>query len=201
VELNNYDILVACEFSGTVRDAFIKEGYNAISCDIREPESGGPHVKGDAIETLQSSDWDGLIAHPPCTYLCNSGVRWLHERDDRWQDMLDGAVFFRDFLKSEIPHIAVENPIMHKYARKIVGENYTQKVQPYEFGVPETKATCFWMRGLPKLEPTEKIPKEEVNDSIHKMPPSEDRSKKRSVFFKGVAEAMAKQWGPVMSND
>jgi hypothetical protein len=87
---------------------------------------------------------------------------------------------------------------MHKYARKIVGENYTQKIQPYQFGVPETKATCWWLRGLPELEPTDEIPKDEVDDSIHKMPPSDDRSKKRSVFFDGVAEAMAEQWGTVI---
>lgn len=198
MDLDRYDILVACEFSGTVRDAFIDEGYDAISCDLRPSETSGPHIEGDAIEVLESSEWDGLIAHPPCTYLCNSGVRWLHERDDRWQDMIDGAVFFRRFLEADVPHIAVENPIMHKYARKIVGENYTQKIQPYQFGVPETKATCFWMKGLPPLEPTDKIPNDEVNDSIHKMPPSDDRSKKRSVFFDGVAEAMAEQWGPVI---
>ena len=115
--------------------------------------------------------------------------------------MVDGAVFFRELLTANIPHIAVENPIMHKYARKIVGQNYDQKIQPYEFGVPETKATCFWLNGLPRLEPTERIADDEVNDSIHKMPPSDDRSKKRSVFFDGVAEAMAEQWGPVMDEN
>jgi hypothetical protein len=185
-------VLVACEFSGIVRDAFIDEGFDAVSCDIRDAENGGPHIKGDVMDVLDDG-WDMMVAHPPCTYLANSGVRWLYEREERWKDMIDGAVFFRDLLTADIPYIAVENPVMHKYARKIVGTGHDQTVQPWQFGHGETKRICLWLKNLPELEPTNVVDGREAR--VHKMPPSDDRSKERSRFFPGVAEAMAKQWG------
>lgn len=191
----DYDVLVACEYSNIVRDAFIDAGYDAISCDTRPPENGEPHYQGDVYDILED-DWQLMIAHPPCTYLANSGVRWLHERDDRWQDMIDGAVFFRDLLTADIPHVAVENPVMHKYARKIIGRKQDQSIQPWEFGHGETKRICLWLEDLPELEPTDVVDGREAR--VHKMPPSDDRSKERSRFYTGIAEAMADQWGPVI---
>lgn len=185
-------MLVACEFSGIVRDAFRDEGFDAVSCDIRDAENGGPHINGDVMDVLDDG-WDMMIAHPPCTYLANSGVRWLYEREERWKDMIDGAVFFRDLLTADIPYIAVENPVMHKYARRIVGAGHDQTVQPWQFGHGETKRVCLWLKNLPELEPTNVVDGREAR--VHKMPPSDDRSKERSRFFSGVAEAMAKQWG------
>jgi len=190
-----YDVLVACEFSNVVRDAFRNEGFNALSCDTREPESGGPHYQGDVMDILEN-DWQLMIAHPPCTYLANSGVRWLHERDDRWQDMIDGAVFFRELLTADIPHIAIENPVMHKYGKKIIGRGHDQSIQPWQFGHGETKRICLWLENLPELEPTDVVDGREAR--VHEMPPGEERSKERSRFFSGVAEAMADQWGAVL---
>lgn len=193
--LEQYDTLVACEFSGIVRDAFLDAGFDAISCDLREPENGGPHYRGDVREILDA-DWQLMVAHPPCTYLANSGVRWLHEREDRWQDMIDGAVFFRDLLTADIPHIAVENPVMHKYGKKIVGRGHDQTLQPWQFGHGETKRICLWLENLPELEPTDVVDGREAR--VHQMSPGEERSKERSRFFEGVAEAMADQWGTVL---
>jgi hypothetical protein len=185
-------VLVACEFSGIVRDAFIDEGFDAVSCDIRDAENGGPHIKDDVL-TVLDDDWDMMVAHPPCTYLANSGVRWLYEKDGRWKDMIDGAVFFRKLLTADIPHIAVENPVMHKYGKKIIGRGHDQSIQPWQFGHGETKRICLWLENLPPLEPTEVVDGREAR--VHKMPPSDERSKERSRFFTGVAEAMATQWG------
>jgi len=190
-------VLVACEFSGIVRDAFIQEGFDAVSCDIREAENGKPHIQDDVMNVIDD-DWDMMIAHPPCTYLANSGVRWLYEKENRWQDMIDGAVFFRELLHADIPYIAVENPVMHKYGKKIIGSDYDQTLQPWQFGHGETKKICLWLKNLPKLQPTDVVEGREAR--VHKMPPSEERSKKRSKFFDGVAEAMAKQWGKVLRN-
>ncbi|MFB6215872.1 MAG: hypothetical protein ABEJ72_02750 [Candidatus Aenigmatarchaeota archaeon] len=195
--MNEGKILVACEFSGIVRDAFIEQGFDAVSCDLRESEQGEPHIQGDVLEVLDKRDWDLMIAHPPCTYLSNSGVRWLYEKEGRWKKMIDGAVFFRKLLEADIPHIAVENPVMHKYGKKIIGQNPEQTVQPWQFGEPETKAICLWLKNLPELEPTDIV--EEREARVHQMPPSEERSKERSRFFEGVAEAMAEQWGSVIT--
>lgn len=205
------NVLVACEFSGIVRDAFRSEGFNAISCDMRDTETHPEyHVKGDVLELIanRGNQFDLMIAHPPCTYLSNSGVRWLYEKDERWQDMIDGAVFFRELLFCDkIPHIAVENPVMHKWGRKVAGidgypDEQKQTVQPWEFGEPEKKAICLWLQDLPQLEPTDIIEDESKREArVHKMPPSEDRSKKRSRFFEGVAQAMATQWGNVIADE
>lgn len=199
---DNYNVLVACEFSGIVRDAFNDAGCAAISCDIIETESDGPHYKGNVLDILDK-DWKLLIAHPPCTYLCNSGVRWLWEdRDkgikntDRWKKMENGVEFFRILLESNIDHKCIENPIPHKYAVNQIGRSYDQLIQPYQFGHGETKATCLWLEGLPKLESTNLV--EGREHRIHNMGPSSDRSKKRSKFFSGIAQAMADQWGNII---
>ena len=185
------EILIACEFSGIVRNAFIAKGHNVISCDQLHTERPGPHYQGDVLDIIDDG-FDMMIAHPPCTRLCNSGVRWLHERD-LWKDMDEAAEFFKTILKSDIKKICVENPIPHKYAVNTIGKSYDQIIQPWMFGHGETKATCLWLKGLPKLQPSNIV--EGRKSRIHKMPPSETRSKDRSRTFTGIAEAMAEQWG------
>jgi hypothetical protein len=191
-------VLVACEFSGIVRDAFIERGHDAISCDLLPTERPGPHYQGDIWDLLGSPGWDLMIAHPPCTYLANSGVRWLYKdgEDDegRWMRMADGAEFFRDLLTMPtIPRIAVENPIMHKYGRQIVGRGPDQYVQPWMFGHPETKATGLWLKNLPLLIPTNIVDGREPR--VHHASPGPDRWKERSRTLQGIADAMADQWG------
>lgn len=185
-------VLVACEFSGIVRDAFIAEGHDALSCDLLDTERPGPHYKGD-VRDLLVEDWDLMVAHPPCTYLANSGVRWLYERNDRWQHLIEAACFFRELLEAPIPLKAIENPVMHKWGRYIVGEKATQTVQPWQFGHGEIKAVSLWLKGLPDLEPTDVVEGREAR--VHRMPPGEERWKERSRFFEGIARAMARQWG------
>lgn len=205
-------VLVACEYSGAVRDAFIRAGHDAMSCDLLPTDSPGPHYQGD-VRDLLGDGWDLLIAHPPCTYLCNSGVRWLTDGYtagaatkmqralDRWPDMVEAAVFFRELLDAPIPRVAVENPVMHGHAAKIIGARQTQVIQPWMFGHPETKATGLWLRGLPPLRETNNVrdvmltlpPKE--RNRIHYATPGPDRWKLRSTTFSGIAAAMADQWG------
>ena len=187
-------VLVACEYSGKVRDAFIAQGHDAISCDILPTDSLGPHYQGDVFDIIDQ-DWDLMIAHPPCTYLTNSGVRWLHERPERWGQLKDGAEFFKALLEADIPKIAVENPVMHKYAVKIIGRRQDQIIQPWQFGHGETKATGFWLKGLPKLEPTDIV--DGRQQRVHLLPPSKDRWKLRSTTYQGIADAMALQWGEI----
>ena len=194
-------VLVACEFSGIVRDAFLASGHDAWSCDLLPTEKPGPHIQGDVLNHLEDG-WDLMIAHPPCTYLCNSGVSHLHKRESRWYEMQNGASFFRKLLHAPIPRIAVENPIMHKYAKQIIGSRQTQLIQPWMFGHGEKKATCLWLRGLPLLVPShlkfdmfaepEPVGREQ---RLHKLPPSPDRWKLRSTTYPGIAKAMAEQWG------
>ena len=179
----NVNVLVACEYSGTVRDAFIARGHNAASCDLLPTESDGPHYEGDVLDIL-AWNWDLMIAHPPCTYLSNSGVRWLHEQDGRWDKMLEGAYFFKALFDADIPKVAVENPIMHKYAVEIIGRRQDQVIQPWQFGHGETKATCLWLKNLPKLEPTDIV--EGREQRLHKLPPSKDRAKLRSLTYQGI---------------
>jgi len=195
-------VLVNCEFSGTVRDAFIAAGHDAVSCDLLPTESPGPHIVGDALSQLRGG-WDMMIAHPPCTFLCNSGVRWLHERPARVEQMVDAARFFRTLLSAPIPKIAIENPIMHKYGKAVIGRGQDQLVQPYWFGDRKTKATCFWLKGLPALVKTDDVgppPKSGTPEyaewaEVHHASPGDDRGKIRSVFYSGMANAMAAQWG------
>lgn len=190
-------ILIGCEYSGRIRDAFIKQGHDAISCDLLHSDNPDePHLCGDVLKILDKG-WDMMIAHPPCTYLCNSGVRWLYHgvrlNEDRWYLLRKGAEFFKSLLNADIPKVCIENPIPHKYALKIIGRKYDQIIQPWQFGHPETKATCLWLKGLPKLKPTDIV--EGRAGKIWKMPPSKDRAKLRSLTYQGIAAAMANQWG------
>jgi hypothetical protein len=200
-------VLVACEESQTVTKAFRELGYEAYSCDIQDCSGGKPewHIKDDVLNHL-NDDWDLMIAHPPCTYLTNSGVSWLWNKDgsqngERWQNLKEGSEFFKVLLNAPIAFIAIENPIPHKYAVELIGQKYTQLIQPYQFGHPESKATCFWLKGLSKLSPTKdvkdewkKLPKSEAQ-RVHYLPPSKERAKLRSKTYEGIAQAMAEQWG------
>lgn len=198
-------VLIACEYSGTVRDAFIKLGHDAISCDLLPSDKPGPHYQGNVFDIVNDG-FDLMIAHPPCTYLCNSGVTHLYNKDKtknqkRWLDMRDGALFFRKLLESNIPKICIENPVMHGHAKRIINQNQTQIIQPWMFGHTESKATCLWLKGLAPLEETNnvkedmlKLPKNQ-QQRLHYLPPGPDRWKLRSTTFQGIADAMAEQWG------
>lgn len=193
-------VLVACEYSGVVRDAFIKKGHDAISCDLLASDKPGPHYKGDIFEIIDDG-FDLMIAHPPCTYLCNSGVSWLHRIEGRWEDMHRGANFFKKLLNANILKICIENPIMHKYAKQIIGQHQSQIIQPWMFGHLEQKATCLWLKGLQILNEEKNVkhemmllPKKE-RERLHYLPPSKDRWKIRSTTYQGIADAMANQWG------
>lgn len=195
-------VLVACEYSGSVRDAFSRRGWDAWSCDLLPSEKPGQHLQCDAaIRVLHTpfdhNRWDIVIAHPPCTYLCNSGVRWLYNKDgtrnaERWAKMEEAAEFFRKMLSAPATHVAVENPIMHKHAMAIIGVKPSQVIQPWQHGHGETKATCLWLKNLPWLKPSNVVKGREQR--IWKLPPSADRWKERSRTFSGIAEAMANQW-------
>ena len=185
-------VLVACEFSGVVRDAFLAEGHDAISCDLDPTESPGPHIQGD-VRPLLCERWDLVIAHPPCTYLCQSGVRWLYEQDGRWDAMNDACDFFQQFLS--LKRVAIENPVMHGHARRRIGRRHSFTIQPYQFGHQESKRTCFWVNGLPPLMPTQMAPHGDDHRRLHNLPPGPERAKERSRTFTGIARAMAEQWG------
>lgn len=193
-------VLIACEYSGAVRDAFIKAGHDAISCDLLPSDTPGPHYTGDVFDIINDG-WDLMIAHPPCTYLCNSGVMWLDRIPGRRDQLKDGAEFFKKLLECRIPRIAIENPIMHKYAKEIIGTDQSQIIQPWMFGHTEQKATCLWLKNLSPLKETNNVKNEMMKLSkkerqrIHYLPPSKDRWKLRSTTYKGIAEAMAAQWG------
>jgi len=186
--------LVACEESQRVCIAFRERGHEAYSCDVINCSGGHPewHIKDDVLKHLNDG-WDLMIAHPPCTRLANSGVRWLNERN-LWSEMKLGAEFFKSLLTCEIPKIAIENPIPHKYGLNIIGKKYTQIIQPHYFGDKETKATCLWLIGLPELKRTHWIT-DDIKDSVHQCSPGPERAKIRSVTFPGFARAMAEQWG------
>ena len=186
-------VLIACEYSGIVRDAFAGRGHNAWSCYLLPTEKPGYHCQGDALELIKHIKFDLLIAHPPCTYLANSGVRWLHERPNRWSKLDAGTHFFRLLLEADIDRICIENPIPHKYAVQAIGRKYDQLIQPWQFGHGETKATCLWLKNLPKLVPTDVV--EGREQRIWKVSPSPNRSKYRSRTYQGIANAMAEQWG------
>ncbi|NBW16307.1 MAG: hypothetical protein EBR82_50835 [Caulobacteraceae bacterium] len=183
-------ILVACEMSGIVRDAFALRGHDALSCDLMPSERPGPHVVGD-VRPLLRQRWDLVIAHPPCTRLCKSGVRWLHERN-LWREMDEACEFFLACLGANADRICVENPIPHRYAAAKIGA-YTQIVHPWQHGHGETKSTCLWLRGLPNLEPTLVV--DGRRPAVHLAPPSARRSIDRSRTYTGIAAAMAAQWG------
>ena len=189
-------VLIACEYSGIVRDAFIAEGFEAMSCDLLDTETPGPHYKGNVLDILFEG-WDLMIGHPPCTRLANSGVQWLKRRN-LWAELGEAAGFFNNLLNAPIPYIAIENPIPHKYAVQLIGRKYDQLIQPYQFGHGESKATCLWLKGLPKLKHTNIV--EGREQRVWKLPPSEDRWKERSRTYTGIAEAIAKQYGSFLKN-
>jgi len=213
------NVLVNCERSGKVREAFRARGHNAWSCDLEGPDDWSKyHIQGDALVAARSRPWDLMIAHPPCTYLCNSGVCWLWagkpgdpgghgmwiKNRERWALLRRASIFFRELWDMNIPHIAIENPIPHRYAG--LPRKYDQIIQPWMFGHPESKATCLWLRNLPKLVPTDDVkhiwknlPKSKAQ-RLHYLSPGPQRAKLRSETYQGIADAMAEQWGTYVSN-
>lgn len=179
-------VLIACEFSGTVRDAFRNCGHDALSCDLLPTESPGPHHQGNVLDIL-GDGWDMMVAHPPCTHLAVSGARWFKHKQAEQAEALG---FVRALLDAPIGRIALENPVSIISSRI---RKPDQIIQPWQFGHGETKATCLWLKGLPKLEPTEIVSGRKAR--IHRMPPGPDRWKHRSKTFTGIAKAMADQWG------
>jgi len=181
-------VLIACEYSGRVRDAFIAKGHDAWSCDLLPTDAPGPHFQCDVADIL-NNDWELMIAHPPCTHLAVSGAR--HFAAKKASGVQDAALdFVRMLLNANIPKIALENPISIISSRI---RKPDQIIQPWQFGHGETKATCLWLKNLPKLAPTNIV--DGRSDRIHKMPPSPDRWKLRSTTYQGIADAMAEQWG------
>ena len=183
-------VLIACEFSGVVREAFRKRGHDAVSCDLLPSELPGPHIQGDVLLHL-ADGWDMMIAHPPCTHLSASGARWWKEKiaDGR---QAAAVAFVLALAMADIPRIAIENPIG---ALSRLWRKPDQILQPWQFGHGETKATCLWLRGLPPLMPTAIVQGRDAR--IHRMSPSADRAKERSRTYRGIANAMADQWGNV----
>lgn len=200
-------VLIACSYSGYERDAYRALGHDAYSCDILPADEPSPyHIQGD-VRDLLNEEWDLVSAHPPCTYLANSGVRWLYTEEKRWQHLLEGADFFRLMFQFNTPRLCVENPVQHRWAKLAHGMGEpTQTVQPYHFGHLETKRTAYWLRGLPPLRGTHDVeaemralPKSETH-KVHLAPPGPDRWKFRSTAFKGIADAMAAQWAGPAAN-
>lgn len=179
-------VLVACEYSGTVRDAFIRAGHDAMSCDLLPTDAPGPHYQGDVFDII-GNGWDMMIAHPPCTHLAVSGARYFHRKQ---KEQAEALAFVQKLMDAPIARIAVENPIS-VISSKI--RKPDQIVQPWQFGHGETKATCLWLKNLPKLTPTNVV--EGREQRIWLLPPSKDRWKIRSKTFQGIADAMALQWG------
>lgn len=184
--------LIACEYSGAVRDAMLERGIDAVSCDLLDSEKPGPHIKGDVREQLLRR-WSGVVAHPPCTRLCNSGVRWLAERN-LWAEMGEAAQFFLDCLGANAPWVAVENPVMHGHAQRLIGRP-TFSVQPWQFGDNHKKRTCFWTKGLSPLRPTSALDGSTAMASTHLASPGSERWRERSRTYAGIAAAIADQWG------
>jgi site-specific DNA-cytosine methylase len=182
-------VLIACEYSGTVRDAFIARGHDAVSCDLLPSERPGPHYDCDVRQVLELG-WDLMIAHPPCTHLAVSGARWWKDKQQEQAEALD---FVRWLMNAPIPRICIENPVS-KISSAI--RKPDQIIQPWQFGHGETKATCLWLKGLPLLKPTNVVEGREAR--IHRMPPGPNRWKERSRTFQGIADAMAEQWGSTL---
>lgn len=203
-------VLIACEQSGIVRRAFAALGHDAWSVDLLPAEDrSNRHIVGDVRDHLRGG-WDLLmVAHPPCTRLCNSGVRWLHvpppgrTKAEMWSELDEGAALFSDCWNAPIPRVAIENPVMHRHGKERIRnfEPHSQSVQPWQFGTdpdgPDNikKRTCLWLRGLPNLTPTGTLDGATARDEIHRASPGPDRWKLRSRFFPGIAAAMANQWG------
>jgi hypothetical protein len=182
-------VLIACEYSGRVREAFRRRGHDAWSCDLLPAEDGSRHhYRGDVQEVLGGFGWDLMVAHPPCTHLAVSGARWF---EDKWAsgEQEDAIEFFMTLARAPVPRIAIENPVC---IMSSVWRPPDQIIQPWEFGHGETKATCLWLKGLPPLRPTNIVPGREPR--VHFMPPGPNRWKERSRTYEGIAEAMADQW-------
>lgn len=205
------NVLIGCESSSVIKNEFLKLGHNAWSCDFLPAENPKNHYQCDLLTVLDAQKWDLLVAHPSCQYLCNSGVSWLYKRNKdnkvtkqkdmtRWVDMVNGAKFFKKLLDCDIPRICLENPIPHKYALAHIGRKYDQIIQPWQYGHTETKATCLWLKGLPKLAPTSIV--EPVNGCmVHKLSPGPDRWKIRSRTYDGIGKAIAKQFSKHILNE
>lgn len=190
-------MIALCEYSGIVRNAFAARGHDAWSCDLLPTESDGNHIQGDALEVIDQG-WDLIIAHPPCQYLTNTANKWLSVDsgvctvEERLRRREDAIKFFIALKNANAKMIAIENPRPHPYVLKMVG-NFSDFVQPWMFGDPETKGICLWLKGLPPLMST--VMESTRDDIKHRLPPSPERAKLRSEFFPGVADAMADQWG------
>lgn len=182
-------LLVGCEFSGVVRDAFLARGIDAWSCDVLPTEVDGPHIQGDVLDVL-GDGWDGAIFHPPCTHLAVSGARWFKDKRDEQEAALD---FVRRLMAAPIPRIAIENPISVISSRI---RKPDQIVQPWMFGHGEVKATCWWLKGWPALVPTQIVDGRTAR--VHLEPPGPNRWKNRSRTYSGMAAAMATQWGAAL---
>ena len=190
-------VLIACEYSGAVRDAFINSGHDAMSCDLLPTDVDGPHYQGDVFDVINDG-WNLMIAHPPCTHLAVSGARWFK---DKVKEQAESLEFVRRLMDAPIDKIVIENPISIISSRIRKPE---QIIQPWMFGHPEAKATCLWLKGLPTLSATDVLTKPECGywsnqtpSGQNKLGPSKDRWKERSKTYQGIADAMANQWGPV----
>ncbi len=203
-------VLIACEFSGVVRDAFAALGHEAWSCDLLPTERPGNHYKGDVRDAIAGACWDLMIAHPPCTRLANSGVRWLttppagKTAEQLWAEFAAAVDFYQIFRAANVPLKAIENPVMHCYARERLGKVKRQTVQPWWFGEPQFKATGFELHGLPELVASDRLvppkkgtPEHKAWSVVHRESPGPNRWKNRSRTLPGVARALAEQWGVV----
>lgn len=194
-------VLIACEYSGVVRDAFLAKGHAALSCDLLPTDKAGPHYQGDVFDII-AEGWDMMIAHPPCTYLCSSGLHWNKRRPERERQTEAALQFVAALLAAPIPRIALENPVgcISSAIRKP-----EQIIQPWQFGHDASKSTCLWLKGLPPLHPTDIVKPRivegrkrwanQTDSGQNRLPPSANRWKLRSITYKGIADAMAHQWG------
>jgi len=194
-------VLIACEFSGTVRDAFTKLGHDAMSCDLLPSDTPGNHYQGDVFDIIDAG-WDLMIAHPPCTFLANSGIRWLKGNNHRIIQRDNAVEFVKLLYSADIKKVAIENPIGHL---STVWRKPDQIIQPFHHGEPHWKSTCLWLKGLPLLQKTNEVDPEQklcggkkpgrITSQLHRLPPSKDRWKIRSKTYQGIADAFAAQWG------
>ena len=199
------NILIACERSGILRDAFIRKGHNAISCDLMPSDRKGPHIVGDVRPLLKEYRWDMVIAHPPCTRLCVAGYHWIEKRD-LYDEVNEAARFFIECQNAKAKYVAVENPVMHEMAIKLIGRKHDFMTHPWEHGHPKTKYMCWWVKNLNPIEPTNivELPNGEEGYVIlsenSKTPGRKVRrrpstARKRARMFTGIADALADQWG------
>lgn len=201
-------VLIACEYSGRVRDAFRALGHDAWSCDVLPTEADPAfHIEGP-VQSVLHLKWDLMIGHPPCTFMANSANKHLYvgmkkengRNEKRWKSMEEGAAFFRMLWKADIPHIALENPVMVGHARELVGVRFNQSIQPWQFGHMEVKRTCLWLKNLPPLVASNNVYDEMMKldyrdrAKVHHEAPGDDRWKNRSRTYAGIALAMADQW-------